>query len=140
MGAIQQKTAGFRRRSGGWNYGFALDPAPYSTYKRNMGPSPNADYQPIGTPNRHLCTGKCKEGVGGGDNPCDSEGFCIDSGCGSVIRGGSQCNYEGRSPSKSKKRPRSNNHTPPIPLPSTIIPSLGVVLPDMVDKMMYQHA
>ena len=40
-----------------------------------------AHHQIVGHPNTHLCTGSCKAGT------CDSQGFCIDDGCGSVIRG-----------------------------------------------------
>ncbi len=47
-------------------------------------------------PNQHLYTGECKSGT------CDSQGFCIDSGCGSVIRGGDQC--------KHKKHKKNNIH------------------------------
>lgn len=53
--------------------------------------------QPLPLPNQHLCTGECKSGT------CDSQGFCIDSGCGSVIRGGSQCH-------KKQKQKKNNIH------------------------------
>jgi hypothetical protein len=54
-------------------------------------------------PNQNLCTGNCMQGS------CDSQGFCIDSGCGSVIRGGSQCKEE---KTKKKKKHHNNNIHP----------------------------
>ncbi len=69
----------------------------YADYKRNVAsqpPPPPAQQYPL--PNQHLCTGERKSGT------CDSQGFCIDSGCGSVIRGGSQC--------KQRKHKKNNIH------------------------------
>lgn len=59
------------------------EPYPSHVIHQYVPPPP----QPI-PPNQHLCTGECKPGT------CDSQGFCIDSGCGSVIRGGSQCKHK----------------------------------------------
>jgi hypothetical protein len=47
-------------------------------------------HQPSNThPNTNLCTGRCKTGS------CDSQGFCIDDGCGSVIKNDS-CKKENK--------------------------------------------
>lgn len=71
-------------------------------------------------PNQHLCTGDCKSGT------CDSQGFCIDSGCGSVIRGGSQCKKHKK---QTKTKEKSHRNTiPPITvsaLPDIEIPALN---------------
>jgi hypothetical protein len=58
--------------------------------------------QPVGHPNQHLCTGSCKKGT------CDSQGFCIDSGCGSVIRGESHC--EEKKTTKGKHKGHNQIH------------------------------
>ena len=67
--------------------------------------------QPVGGPNRHLCTGNCK------DDSCDSQGFCIDDGCGSVIHGGSQCPKRKTKTKKHHERtlttPTYESPTPP---------------------------
>ncbi|MFZ0514389.1 MAG: hypothetical protein WAM14_22485, partial [Candidatus Nitrosopolaris sp.] len=44
----------------------------------------------MGHPNTHLCSGSCKAGT------CDSQKFCIDDGCGSVIKGDHQCTKQER--------------------------------------------
>ncbi|MFY9796076.1 MAG: hypothetical protein WA323_10190 [Candidatus Nitrosopolaris sp.] len=66
----------------------------------------------MGHPNTHLCSGSCKAGT------CDSQGFCIDDGCGSVIHGGNQCTeqereYKERHKEKTKGRHKGHNNIHP---------------------------
>jgi hypothetical protein len=70
------------------------------------------DKQQVGGPNKHLCTGLCKK------NSCDSQGFCLDSGCFSVIRGESQCKPTSTRKEKSPDRTNRPQKTPVyIPVP-----------------------
>jgi hypothetical protein len=63
-------------------------------------PSKPTPYPPVvgrTGPNRGICTGSCRPGT------CDSQGFCIDSGCGSVIKS-SSCKKNGKDVDKKKKK------------------------------------
>jgi hypothetical protein len=84
-------------------------------------PPPSPYTLPPQHPNQHLCTGVCKQGVGGGDDPCDSQGFCIDSGCGSVIRGGSQCKKKKKHHNKIHPHNEEEEPAPPSPYPEPVI-------------------
>jgi hypothetical protein len=78
------------------------------------------DDQQVGGPNKHLCTGLCKK------NSCDSQGFCLDSGCLSVIRGDSQCKPTSTRKEKTHTPDRTNrpSKTPSyIPIPVPVMPS-----------------
>lgn len=102
---IQQLIGAVKGRQGGWYYGYGssirapdfrpitgdtssygyCEPLVQETYPSQILHQYQPHIQPVGHPNQHLCTGECKK------DSCDSQGFCIDSGCDSVIRGESHC-------------------------------------------------
>ena len=85
-------------------------------------------------PNKNLCTGKCRPGT------CDSQGFCIDLGCGSVIHGGSQCKgKEGeheKHTTTTKKKEKKPSITVPANFPSdvTITPAGDEPYPEDITR------
>jgi hypothetical protein len=67
---------------------------------------PQTPYPPVVGrigPNRGICTGSCRPGT------CDSQGFCIDSACGSVIKS-SSCK-KGKDKDKDKKKKKHGKTT-----------------------------
>lgn len=72
-------------------------------------------------PNQHLCTAKCMK------DSCDSQGYCIDSGCGSVIHGGKYCKDKKHINPKTREKSHKNTlpHITVGALPDIEIPALN---------------
>jgi hypothetical protein len=90
-----------------WEYGYAT-PSQQGEQTLDIPPTlPSTPYPPVigrTGPNRGICTGSCRPGT------FDSQGFCIDSGCGSVIKS-SSCKKNGKDKDKDKKKKKHGKIT-----------------------------